>query len=107
MCVPLRVLRADARVWPRRGAAIFEKAARVYSAIGLTPNDGKAIRGAPRGVVLGAEVDGIAGIVGVLMLRVAIYSKVSYNTLGALIACWVHELLYCLPLFAFRGAVFQ
>ena len=54
----------------RAAPEAFERVSSSYSRRGLVRHDGKAVRGAPHGEVLGAELDGIAGTVGPPRARV-------------------------------------
>ena len=68
--IPLAAARSSSTV-PRAAPAIFDRAGDAYLRAGLARHEGKAVRGATDGEVLGAEIDGLADTVGPPQARVA------------------------------------
>ena len=103
--------------WPARDSVIFEKAEAAYSAAGLHQRPDKRQRGVSAGQFLGAEVDGVLGLVsaprhrlGILMLLTAIVKMRGHCTpavLSCLTGLWVHVLMFRRPGLALMNAVFQ
>ena len=100
-----------------RDLAVFEQANVAYTQVGLTAHPGKRQRQVTTAVVLGAEVDGIAGRVGaprnrltLLMFCTAVVVHKQHCTrkiLQSLLGCWVHALLFRRCLFAVLESVYH
>lgn len=92
-------------------------AQQAYTQMKLTAHPGKRQRQVETGVVLGAEIDGLAGRVSAPRARVAalcfITSIIVYkgvitrNILQGLLGCWTHVALFRRPVFAILDQVYH
>ncbi|CAE7921921.1 unnamed protein product [Symbiodinium sp. KB8] len=104
------------RKLPLRDTLIFSGADAAYPTVGLVPHEGKRRRNVTTGVFLGADVDGLTGIVsaprhrtGVLMRVTAMVARAgvcSPALLSLLLGLWVHVLLFRRAGFAILQQVF-
>ena len=102
---------------PLLDTAIFNAASVAYKHTGLVLNDDKKRRNLTQACVLGAEVDGIRGLVGPprdrvlsLALLSACLAKKGYATrelLDRIVGCWVHALMFRRPVFAVIDVLFR
>ena len=89
---------------PLRDTLIFAGADAAYPTVGLVPHQGKKRRNVTTGVFLGADVDGLTGIVsaprhrtGVLMRVTAMLARAGFCSpalLASVLGLWVHVLLF-------------
>ena len=99
--------------------AIFtylDRAGAAYVRARLARHEGKAVRAAPRGEILGAELDGISGTVAALRARVAALAaltlrvcragRATTSAFSSLLGSWVHILLFRRPFLSVFSAVF-
>ena len=101
---------------PLRDTAIFLGADAAYPAVGLVPHPGKRKRNVTSGVFLGADLDGLAGLVsaprhrtGVLVKITAVIARrgcCSSSLLSSVVGLWIHVLLFRRPAFAVLSQVF-
>ncbi|OLP74955.1 hypothetical protein AK812_SmicGene45344, partial [Symbiodinium microadriaticum] len=101
---------------PLRDTAIFECSDAAYPAVGLVSHPGKRKRNTTSGVFLGAELDGIEGIVSAPRHRIGVLMKVtsliarracaSASLLASVLGLWVHALLFRRPVFSVLSQVF-
>ena len=102
---------ADVKHCPKlRDSHIFDKAFKVYKQVGLNLNDDKKRRNLTRGVILGAELDGLEGATGpprdrilclaVLSAVVADKGSATREPRERLLGCWVHALMFRRPVFS-------
>ena len=114
--VPLESLRRGVPVRPRRGADVFARAHAAYLGVGLVPHPDKAARDRSATTLLGAELDGIRGVVSAprgrlaalaaLTLRLCCAGRVTRRSLDSVVGCWVHVLLFRRVAFCLMSAVF-
>ena len=112
--LPLSELSSAARA---RDAEVFCLAAAAYSEVGLHRNAKKDKIRQTRGVILGAELDGVVGTVSAPRDRVLCLSVISSHIarlgmttpelLDALLGCWIHVLLFRRPLFSIIDGLFR
>ena len=108
---------ADVKHCPKlRDSRIFDKASKVYKQVGLNLNDDKKRRNLTRGVILGAELDGLEGTISprgrilclaVLSAVVADKGSASREPLERLLGCWVHALMFRRPVFSAVDQLFK
>ena len=101
----------------KRDTEIFRDAERAYTAVRLVQHPRKRKRNESSGVYLGADVDGLAGLVsaprhriGVLMLITAEVARrgcCSASMLSSLLGLWVHVLMFRRPAFSLLSSCFQ
>ena len=101
---------------PLRDTAIFKCSDAAYPAVGLVSHPGKRKRNTTAGVFLGAELDGIEGIVSAPRHRIGVLMKItsliarracaSASLLASVLGLWVHALLFRRPVFAVLSQVF-
>ena len=99
-----------------RDARIFGMAADAYAGVGLRQNRKKDKVNCTSGVVLGAELDGIKGVVCAPRERVhclcmltgfvARRGSCTPELLDSLLGCWIHVLLFRRPLFCIIDGLF-
>ena len=99
-----------------RDTEIFAAADSSYPLVGLVPHPGKRRRQVTSGTFLGADIDGLEGLVsaprhrvGVLMKITALISRrgcCSPSLLASVLGLWIHVLLFRRPAFAILGSVF-
>ncbi|CAE7256128.1 unnamed protein product [Symbiodinium sp. CCMP2592] len=97
--------------------AIMNGATVAYKHTGLVLNDRKKRRNLLRGTVLGAELDGIAGLVGPprdrvlsLALLSVVLAKRGHATrelLDRIVGCWIHALTFRRPVFSVVDQLFR
>lgn len=85
-----------------RDSEVFSRAEVAYQTVGLVQHPKKKQRGVTSGIFLGAEIDGVAGLVsapghriGVLMLVTLLLAwkgTASPRLLSSVIGCWIHVL---------------
>ena len=102
---------------PARDTQVFELASAAYDDVFLHRNAKKDKIACTSGVVLGAEVDGVLGVVsaprervlclGFISAVVASRGSVSGEVLDTLLGCWVHVLLFRRPIFCIVDALFH
>ena len=113
-----KVDRADlAREPELRDSRIFARATEAYEQVGLVLNADKKRRNLVRGVLLGADFDGIRGVVcpprdrlASLMCLTARVGRKGFCTLLLLeriLGCWVHALMFRRPVFAVVDELFR
>ena len=100
-----------------RDAQVFASASQAYSSVGLHQNRKEDKIKQTRGVLLGAEFDGVVGSVsaprdrvlclGVISSFIARKGFVSTELLDAVVGCWVHVLLFRRPLFSIIDSLFK
>ena len=100
-----------------RDSQVFELSCSAYESVGLHRNVKKDKKGLTAGVVLGAELDGVAGVVSAPRDRVLALSFISSwiahcgaaspELLDSLVGSWVHVLLFRRPLFCIIEALFR
>ena len=91
-----------------RDTEVFERATQAYAEVGLVQHPKKKKRGVQHGTFLGAEVDGVQGLVsaprdriGTLMLCTLLVVKrgcCSPALLSSLLGCWIHVLMFRRPI---------
>ena len=91
-----------------RDTEVFERATQAYAEVGLVQHPKKKKRGVQHGTFLGAEVDGVQGLVsaprdriGTLMLCTLLVVKrgcCSPALLSSLLGCWIHILMFRRPI---------
>eukprot|EP00439_Symbiodinium_sp_Y106_P019028 s5802_g2.t1 len=101
---------------PLRDSEIFESAEGAYKRVRLVQHPRKRRREETRGVYLGAEVDGVLGLVGaprarvlVLMLLTTIIARkgvCSASLLASLVGLWIHVLMFRRPVMALLSQSF-
>ena len=101
----------------RRDTIIFDKATTAYKLVGLNLNDDKKRRDLTKGVLLGAEIDGVLGVVGpprdrtlCLALLTALVAKRGHCTrelLERLLGSWIHAVMFRRPVFAVLDQLFR
>ena len=101
---------------PLRDSAIFESAEGAYKRVGLVQHPRKRRREETHGIYLGAEVDGVLGLVGaprarvlVLMLLTTIIARkgvCSASLLASLVGLWIHVLMFRRPVMAILSQSF-
>ena len=102
---------------PLRDTEVFSRAEEAYKTVGLVQHPKKKQREATEGIFLGAEIDGVEGIVssprhrvGALMLCTVLVAKKGHTTprlLSSLLGCWINVLMFRRPLFAILSHVFS
>ena len=112
--IPLKLLPADP---PLLDTAIFSAASVAYKHTGLVLNDDKKRRNLTQACVLGAEVDGVKGLVGpprdrvlslaVLSVYLAKRGHATRELLDRIVGCWVHALMFRRPVFAVLDVLFR
>ena len=103
--------------FPDRDTRVFEQSNRAYSKVGLVSHPGKQRRFETEGVLLGADLDGIAGRVSaprsrilMLILVTSIVCRKGTCTrqmLSSILGCWIHVVLFRRPLLALIDALFK
>ena len=102
---------------PGRDTQIMDSASRAYRQVGLVLNDDKKRRFKTLGVLLGAELDGLRGIVcpprirvwslAVLTAVVAERGSATRELLEKLLGCWIHAVMFRRPVFAVIDSLFK
>ena len=105
--------KAQARL---RDTSIFEACDVAYPKVGLVQHPKKRRRNVTSGVFLGADVDGMDGLVCAPRHRIGVLSRLtsvivrkgccSSSLLSAVLGLWTHVLMFRRPLFAILQAVF-
>lgn len=100
-----------------RDTEVFEKSNQAYSKVGLVSHPGKQRRFETEGVLLGADLDGLAGRVSaprsrILMLMfitsvVCRKGTCTRQMLSSILGCWIHVVLFRRPLLALIDALFK
>ncbi|CAE7035684.1 unnamed protein product [Symbiodinium sp. CCMP2592] len=100
-----------------RDTAIFEGAERAYPAVGLVQHPKKRQRNVTTGVFLGADADGIQGLVSAPRHRIGVLMRItatiarkgccSSDLLSSVLGLWIHVLLFRRPALAVLQAVFE
>ena len=100
-----------------RAAAAFDRAGPAYEAAGVHRHPDKQVRGAPEGVLIGAEILGREGYIGAERLRRVHLSALTLLVLSTgivtgallrrLVSSWVYVLLFRRPLLCLLGAAFK
>ncbi|CAE7699934.1 unnamed protein product [Symbiodinium sp. CCMP2592] len=100
-----------------RDSAILESSSVAYKHVGLVANDSKKRRNLTEGVVLGAELDGVRGLVGpprdrvvslaALSMVIAKRGHATRELLEKVTGCWVHALMFRRPVFAVLDQLFR
>ena len=100
-----------------RDTEVFASASTAYKAVGLVQHPKKQKRNQSSGVILGADFDGIAGVVMAPRSRVAVLSLITLQValighctpriLAVLLGCWIHVLLFRRVLFACVDQLFK
>ena len=102
---------------PDRDTRVFDQSNKAYSKVGLVSHPGKQRRFETEGVLLGADLDGIAGRVSaprsrilMLILVTSIVCRKGTCTrqmLSSILGCWIHVVLFRRPLLALIDALFK
>lgn len=100
-----------------RDTFIFEASQEAYKRVGLIQHEKKRKRNQTSGVLLGADFDGLSGIVmaprnrifflSIFSLIVARQGTCTPNLLSVLTGCWIHVLLFRRALFSIMDQVFK
>eukprot|EP00438_Fugacium_kawagutii_P021739 Skav206696 [mRNA] locus=scaffold99:17529:21803:+ [translate_table: standard] len=100
-----------------RDTKVFKAAESAYSRVGLVQHERKRKRNETKGILLGADFDGLAGVVmaprnRIIMLSIITLSVVNQGTctpklLSVLVGCWIHVLMFRRALFAVFDQVFK
>ena len=100
-----------------RDTAIFEASEQAYRDTGLVQHPRKRRRAETSGIYLGAELDGLAGIVSAPRVRVACLAWITAivafrgfctpELLASVLGLWIHILLFRRPALALLSAVFR
>ena len=103
--------------FPDRDTRVFEQSNRAYSKVGLVSHPGKQRRFETEGVLLGADLDGIAGRVSAPRSRILMLILVTSivcrrgtctrQMLSSILGCWIHVVLFRRPLLALIDALFK
>ena len=93
-----------------RDTEVFEEAKHAYAKVGLVQHEKKRKRNQVRGIILGADFDGMAGVVMAPRSRVAVFSMLTIQValqgyctpkvLSVLMGCWIHVILFRRVIFA-------
>ena len=96
---------------------VFARAEVAYDHVGLRLNDDKKRRNLVHGTILGAEVDGVLGIVGPprdrmlslasLTASLAKRGSATRELIEKLLGCWVHALMFRRPVFCVFDSLFR
>ena len=102
---------------PLRDTEVFDRATSAYSRVGLVSHPGKQKRFHTQGTILGADFDGVRGIVSAPRSRILLLCLVTSlicskgtctrHLLNSLVGCWIHIILFRRPLLALMDAVFR
>ena len=102
---------------PLRDSEVFSKAEVAYKTVGLVQHPRKKQREVTKGIFLGAEIDGVAGLVsaprhriGVLMLVTFLLARkgtASPRLLSSVIGCWIHVLMFRRPVMSILSHSFS
>ncbi|CAE7254443.1 unnamed protein product [Symbiodinium sp. CCMP2592] len=100
-----------------RDTAIFNGAERAYPSVGLVQHPRKRQRNVVAGTFLGADIDGLAGLVSAPRHRIGVLMRItctvarkgccSADLLSSLWGLWIHVLLFRRPALAILQAVFS
>lgn len=100
-----------------RDSEVFSRAEVAYQTVGLVQHPKKKQRGVTSGVFLGAEIDGVAGLVsaprhriGALMLVTLLLARkgtASPRLLSSVIGCWIHVFIFHQPVMAILSHSFS
>ncbi|CAE7648076.1 unnamed protein product [Symbiodinium sp. CCMP2592] len=100
-----------------RDTAIFNGAERAYPSVGLVQHPRKRQRNVVAGTFLGADIDGLAGLVSAPRHRIGVLMRItctvarkgccSADLLSSLLGLWIHVLLFRRPALAILQAVFS
>ena len=112
--VSLSAWRSGAR---DRDSVIFEKAAQAYRQVGLVQHEKKRKRQLSCGTSLGADVDGLAGVVSAPRHRVGVLCTLTTEIvrrgtcapkiLASLLGLWVHVLMFRRPVLCILNEAFK
>ena len=102
---------------PLRDTEVFVNSEKAYSQVKLVQHPRKRQRNVTEGIFLGAEIDGVAGLVSaprhrisVLMLCTCIIAKqgtCSPRLLACILGCWIHVLMFRRPVLAVLSHAFS
>ncbi|CAE7242286.1 unnamed protein product [Symbiodinium sp. CCMP2592] len=115
--VAQKVTRAElARGEPKRDSEIFSKAEGAYAEVGLVQHPRKRRRYQTSCICLGAEIDGIKGLVSAPRHRIAVLMTITAEVvrrgtcsgafLASLLGLWIHVLMYRRPMLALLDCAF-
>lgn len=100
-----------------RDTVVFQRASQAYKAVKLIQHEHKQQRNQVSGVILGADFDGLEGIVMAPRSRLSILILITCEIarrgtctprlLATILGCWIHALLFRRVLFAVLHEVFQ
>ena len=100
-----------------RDSHVFDLAAKAYQSVGLVQHEKKRKRNQVQGIILGADFDGIAGVVMGPRSRIAILSLLTLiiaskrtctpRLLSIILGCWIHVLLFRRAIFSVIDRLFQ
>ena len=100
-----------------RDTEVFEEAKHAYAKVGLVQHEKKRKRNQVRGIILGADFDGMAGVVMAPRSRVAVFSMLTIQValqgyctpkvLSVLMGCWIHVILFRRVIFASIEQLFK
>jgi len=95
---------------------LFERCDRVYPAVGLTQHPKKRVRDCSNAVVIGAEVEGVVGVVHAPAVRIAALmgltldmmtiAATNYGLFATILHSWVQVFMYRRPLLALFSKCF-
>ena len=101
---------------PLRDTEIFNSSSSAYPKVGLVQHPKKQRRNVTSGTFLGADCDGLAGLISAPRHRIGVLVKLtlilvqrgccSSSMLSALVGLWIHVLMFRRPMFALLQAVF-
>lgn len=100
-----------------RDSEIFDQATTAYKTVGLVQHEKKRKRNQTEGIILGADFDGLAGVVMGPRNRIAILSTLTLivaskgtctpKLLSIILGCWIHVLLFRRAMFAVIDQLFR
>ena len=102
---------------PGRDTHVFDQSNRAYSKVGLVAHPGKQRRFETEGVLLGADLDGVAGRVSAPRSRILLLTLITSivcrkgtctrQMLSSILGCWIHVVMFRRPLLALVDALFK
>ncbi|CAE7896218.1 Kcnc2, partial [Symbiodinium necroappetens] len=100
-----------------RDTEVFTGSERAYPSVGLVQHPRKRQRNVTAGIVLGAEADGITGIISAPRHRVGVLMRItctiarkgccSSDLLSSVLGLWIHVLMFRRPVLAVLTSVFE
>lgn len=102
---------------PLRDTEVFIGSERAYPSVGLVQHPRKRQRNVTAGIFLGAEADGITGIISAPRHRIGVLMRItctiarkgccSSDLLASLLGLWIHVLMFRRPVLAVLTSVFE